>query len=140
MTIEKLTPIILLGNEKMIDTELKRLGYTDCERNKQYKHISLTDLFDGDLQDTETFPDKKGKRTYEGAIITGVKRYKNLEFVVVNINDNKHAFPIKMRIFVKENEQRMEFIVARIGFSAALFCQHVEKYAKTAVAMLEKYA
>ena len=49
MTIEKLTPIILLGNEKMIDTELKRLGYTDCERNKQYKHISLTDLFDGDL-------------------------------------------------------------------------------------------
>ena len=41
MTIENLTQIIFLGNEKMIVTELKRLNYTDCERNKQDKHISL---------------------------------------------------------------------------------------------------
>ena len=102
MTMQELAPIILQADEKAIVIELKRLGYTDCEKHKEYKHILLVDLFHGDLQSTETCLDKNGKCTYEGSIITDVKGYENFEFVLVNINDDKHHFPVKLRFFAKE--------------------------------------
>ncbi len=43
-----------------------------------------------------------GKRTYEGGIFTQVKGYEQLEFIVININDDKHKFPIKMLVWAKE--------------------------------------
>lgn len=105
MTLEQLIEIIRTADKKDIKSELKRLGYIDCTKHKQYKHISLTDLFDGDLQETDDCLDSKGKRTYQGGIFTAVKGYKQLEFVIVNINDNKHHFPIKMLIWAKEVER-----------------------------------
>lgn len=101
MTLPKLTTIISAANEKAIKSELKRLGYTDCAKHKQYKYISLADLFNGDLQETDDFADSKGKRTYQGGIFTNVKGYEQLEFVIVNINDDKHHFPIKLLIWAK---------------------------------------
>lgn len=105
MTLEQLTPIISQADKKTITSELKRLGYIDCAKHKKYKHISLTDLFDGDLQETDDCPDSKGKLTYQGGIFTAVKDYEQLEFVIVNINDNKHHFPVKILIWAKEIEQ-----------------------------------
>lgn len=104
MTLEQLTPIISQADEKAIKSELKRLGYIDCAKHKKYKHISLTDLFNGDLKETDDYADSKGKRTYQGGIFTAVKGYEQLEFVIVNINDNKHHFPIKLLIWAKEIE------------------------------------
>lgn len=105
MTLTELTNIIRKADEKAIKSELKRLGYIDCAKHKQYKHISLTDLFNGDLQETDDYPDSKGKRTYQGGIFTAVKGYEQLEFVIVNINDNKHHFPIKLLIWAKDIER-----------------------------------
>lgn len=105
MTLPQLTTIIRTADEKAIKSELKRLGHIDCAKHKQYKHISLTDLFNGDLQETDDYPDNKGKRTYQGGIFTAVKGYEQLEFVIVNINDDKHHFPIKMLIWAKEIER-----------------------------------
>lgn len=102
MTLPELTTIIRTADEKAITSELKRLGYIDCAKHKQYKHISLADLFSGDLQETDYYSDGKGNRTYQGGIFTAVKGYENLEFVIVNINDDKHHFPIKLLIWVKE--------------------------------------
>lgn len=102
MTLPELTNIIRTADEKAITSKLKRLGYINCAKHKQYKHISLTILFGGDLQETDDYLDSKGKRTYQGGIITAVKDYEQLEFVMVNINDNKHPFPIKLLILAKE--------------------------------------
>ena len=104
MTLIELTDIIRMADEKAVNSELKRLGYIDCAKHKQYKHISLRDLFDGNLQETSDYPDSKGKRTYQGGIFTAVNGYEQIEFVIVNINDKKHPFPIKMLIWAKEIE------------------------------------
>lgn len=103
MTLTELTTIIKTADEKAVKSELKRLGYIDCAKHKQYKHISLTDLFDGNLQETDDYPDSKGN-IYQGGIFTAVKGYEQLEFVIVNINDKKHSFPIKLLIWAKEIE------------------------------------
>ena len=102
MQIKQLDEIIKIAEEKAIKSELNRLDYIDCAKHKQYKHISLTDLFNGDLQETDDYADRKGKRTYQGGIITAVKGYEQLEFVIVNINDDKNHFPIKLLIWTKE--------------------------------------
>ena len=75
---------------------------TNCIKHKVYKHIGLDVLFKGDLQETETFPDSKGKRTYQGGIFTNVKGYEHLKFITVNINDDKNIFPVEMLIWAKE--------------------------------------
>lgn len=105
MTLPELTNIIRTTDEKAIKSELKRLGYIDCAKHKQYKHISLADLFNGDLQETDDYPDSKSKRTYQGGIFTAVKDCEQFEFIIVNINDNKHHFPIKLLIWAKEIER-----------------------------------
>lgn len=102
MTITELTKIIRTADEKAIKNELKGLGYINCEKHKQYKYISIVDLFKGNSQETEEYSDNKDKRTYEGGIFTQVKGYEQLEFVIININDKKHKFPIKMLVFAKE--------------------------------------
>ena len=105
MTLSELTTIVRTADENSIKSELKRLGYIDCAKHKKYKHISFTDLFDGDLQETDDYADSKGKRTYQGGIFTAVTGYEQLEFIIVNINNNKHHFPIKLLIWAKEIEK-----------------------------------
>lgn len=102
MKLKQLIEIIKTANENAIKSELNRLGYINCARHKQYKRISLTDLFNGDLQETDDYADNKGNRTYQGGIFTQVKGYEQLEFIIVNINDDKHPFPIKMLVWAKE--------------------------------------
>ena len=75
MTLSELTAIIEKADEKTIKDELQKLGYVDCAKHKKYKHISLTDLFRGDSQETDDYPSRKDKRTYQGGIIFGVKDY-----------------------------------------------------------------
>ena len=101
MDINNLTKIIQLAHTRKINQQLKKLGYIDCEKHKKYKYISILDLFKGDSQETEEFFDHKGKQTYEGGIITNVKGYEQLEFIIININDDKHQFPIKMLVWAK---------------------------------------
>ncbi len=104
MTLTQLTEIIRTGNKKAITRQLKELGYIDCKKHKEFSRISLNTLFDGDLQETEEYADSKGKRRYQGGIITQVKGYEHLEFVLVSINNDKNTFPIDMLIWTKEIE------------------------------------
>lgn len=102
MTIEELATIVQVAEQKTITAELKRLGYIDCKKHKEYKNIRIDILFKGNLLETDTFPDAKRKRTYQGRIFTNIDGYQNLEFVVININDDKNTFPIDMQIWAKE--------------------------------------
>lgn len=102
MTLEQLTPIIQQADEKAITEELKKLGYINCKKDKRCRDMSLVTLFKGKLLETDDFTDKKGKRTYQGGIITQVSGYEQTEFIIVNINDNKKVFPIDLLIWGKE--------------------------------------
>ena len=102
MDLSQLNEIVATADKKHIEKQLKMRGYTDCVKHKIYKHIGLEVLFKGDLQETETLPDSKGKRTYQGGIFTNVKGYESLKFIIININDDKNLFPIEMLICVKE--------------------------------------
>lgn len=102
MDISQLTEIVATANKRQIKNRLKTLGYTDGKKHKVYKHINLEALFKGDLQETETFPDDKEKRTYQGGIFTNVKGFEQLEFIIININDDKNVFPVDMLIWAKE--------------------------------------
>ena len=102
MAPEQLTEIIRTADTKSITRQLKELGYIDCKKHKQLRKLSIETLFKGTLEETETFPDSKNNRTYQGAIFTQVKGYEQLEFIVVNINDHKNLFPIDMLIWAKE--------------------------------------
>lgn len=105
MTLAQLTVIIRTADKKAITKQLKELGYIDCKKHKEYSKISLTTLFDGDLQETEEYADSKGKRRYQGGIVRNVPSYEQLEFILVNINDDKNTFPVDMLIWTKEIEK-----------------------------------
>ena len=102
MNISQLTEIVVLANKKQIRKRLKAQGYTDCKKHKELQNLSVETLFKGDLLETETFQDSKGKRFYEGGIFTNVKGYERLEFIIININDYKNTFPIDLLICAKE--------------------------------------
>lgn len=102
MTLPQLTEIIKLTEKCCIISRLTKLGYIDCKKDKQLRNLNLETLFDGELEETDTFPDNKGKRTYQGGIFSQVKDYEQLEFIIVNINDHKNTFPIDMLIWAKE--------------------------------------
>ena len=102
MALEQLTEIIRTADQKAITKQLKELGYTFCNKDKELQKLSIETLFKGKLEETDTFPDRKGKRTYQGAIFTQVKGYEQFEFLVANINDHKNIFPIDMLIWAKE--------------------------------------
>jgi hypothetical protein len=102
MTIEELATIVQVAEQKTINAELKQRGYIDCKKHKEYKYIRIDVLFKGDLLETDTFPDAKRKRTYQGGIFTNVDGYQNLEFVIININDDKNTLPIDIQIWAKE--------------------------------------
>lgn len=102
MTLPELTTIIRTADKKQITNQLKALGYFDCKKDKQLRNLSLETLFRGELEETDTFPDSKNKRTYQGGIFTQIKGYEQHEFIIVNINDRKNTFPIDMLIWAKE--------------------------------------
>ena len=105
MTLEQLTEIIRTADQKAITKQLRGLGYFDCKKHKELRKLPIETLFKGNLEETATFPDNKGKRTYQGGIFTQVKGYEQLEFIIVNINDHKNTFPIDMLIWAKEIER-----------------------------------
>ncbi|MCM1289579.1 MAG: hypothetical protein NC132_02870 [Corallococcus sp.] len=102
MTLTELTAIISTSDKKAITKQLKEIDYIDCKKHKEYCKISLATLLNGDLLETDEFSDRKGKCRYQGGIITRVKGYEQLEFLLVNINDDKNTFPIDMIIMAKE--------------------------------------
>ena len=102
MTPEQLTDIIRTGDQKAITKQLRELGYNDCKKHKELRNLSIETLFKGVFEETETFHDDKNHRTYQGGIFTQVKGQEPLEFIIVNINDNKNVFPIDMLIWAKE--------------------------------------
>lgn len=102
MTLQKLTTIIRTADKNTITKQLKELGYFNCKKDKQLRNLSLETLFNGELEETDTFPDNKGKRTYQGGIFKQVKGHEQTEFIIVNINDHKNTFPIDMPIWAKE--------------------------------------
>lgn len=80
MGLEQLTEIIRTADQKAITKQLKELGYTFCNKDKELRKLSIETLFKGKFEETDTFPDRKGKRTYQGAIFTQVKGYEQFEF------------------------------------------------------------
>ena len=105
MTIRQLTEIIRIADKQAITKQLKELGYIDCKKDKELSHLSLVSLFKGELEETDTFSGDKNKFTYEGAIISQVKGYEQLEFVIVNINKSKKVFPVDLLIWTQKNDK-----------------------------------
>ena len=105
MTSVRLTEIIRTADKKSITRQLRELSYFDCKKHKELRNLLIETLFKGDMEETDTSPDRKGKRTYQGAIFTQVKGYEQFEFLVVNINDHKNIFPIDILIWAKEIAQ-----------------------------------
>ncbi len=102
MTLAELTAIIKIADKKQIKKHLDALDYIDSKKHKELRNLNLETLFNGNLEETDTFSDGKDKRTYQGGIFTQVKGYEQFEFIVVNINDHKNAFPIDILIWAKE--------------------------------------
>ena len=102
MTLEQLTEIIRTVDQKTITKRLYELGYTFCNKDNKLQKLPIETLFKGEIVETETFPDRKSKRTYQGGIFTQVQGYEQFEFVVVNVNDHKNVFPVDMLIWAKE--------------------------------------
>lgn len=102
MTLEQLAEIIRTADKKAITKQLRGLGYFDGKKDEELRKLPIETLFKGNLEETATFPDQKGKRTYQGGIFTQVKGYEQLEFIIVNINDHKNTFPIDLLIWAKE--------------------------------------
>ena len=105
MTHQQLTEIIRIVNKKAIANQLKAIGYIDCKKHKELRYLSIEILFKGELEETDTFPNSNGKRTYQGGIFTHVKGYEQYEFVIVNISDHNHTFPIDMLVWAKDIER-----------------------------------
>lgn len=105
MTFKQLNEIVKTADEQHITKELQRIGYTDCKTHPVYTHIGLVDLFNGELSETKYYKNKQTGHKLTGSIITGVKGYEQLEFVLININDEQHHFPIDMWIWAKEIER-----------------------------------
>ncbi len=105
MTLTQLAELIKTADKKTIVKQLEEFGYIDSKKHKEYSRISLETLFDGELQETDEFPDNKDKCRYQGGIITQVKGYEQLKFILVNINYGKNTFPIDILIWVKEIER-----------------------------------
>lgn len=82
MTKEELTEIVKLADKKKIEAELNRRSYADCERHREYKHIGLDVLFNGDLTETDESPDAKNKQRYQGGIFINVSGFEQLEFIL----------------------------------------------------------
>lgn len=102
MTFKQLNEIVETTDEQHIAEELQRLGYTDCKTHPVYTHISLVDLLKGKLKETKYYKNKQTAHKLTGGIVTGVKGYEQLEFVLVTISDEQHHFPIDMWIWAKE--------------------------------------
>lgn len=106
MELERLTEIIKTTKAGVIKKSLKKLGYIDCAKDKEMRHINLCDIMGGEAVTTEVFPTANGKREFYGDICTKVKGYEDLEFVIVNINkiykDKDLSFPYKMFAFAKK--------------------------------------
>ena len=78
MTQEQLTDIIRTADAKAITKQLKELGYIFCNKDKKLRKLPIETLFNGKLEETETFHDRKSKRTYQGGIFTQVNDYEQL--------------------------------------------------------------
>ena len=59
MKLTQLTEIVKTANKKTIINNLKELGFFDCKKHNHLRHLNLETLFKGNLDNTETFPDKK---------------------------------------------------------------------------------
>ena len=102
MTLPELTNIIRTADEKAIKSELKRLGYVDCAKDRRYKHISLVTLYNGDTQEIDEILFDNNTRAVDGAIITGVQGYEQTEFIEVSF------YRVQPTVFDEEEKTAIE--------------------------------
>lgn len=102
MTLPELTTIIRTADEKAITSELKRLGYIDCAKDRRYKHISLVTLYNGDAQEVDEILFDNDTKAVDGAIITNVKGYEQTEFIEVSF------YRIQYTVFDEEEKTAIE--------------------------------
>lgn len=106
MEIKTLTEIVRTQNNRRIKSELKRLDFIDCIKDKSLKEVSLIDLANSQRVATESFTTKNGKYEYDGEICTGVSGYEDMEFIIISVNkihkDKDLSFPYKMFIYAKK--------------------------------------
>ena len=115
MTIEQLTDIIRTADPKAIDTVLRKLGYTYCNKHKTLGKVGIVELVNAIKYKTDDFADAGHKHLYSGRICGTVKGYENYEFVYVNVYDIKPftnpfdedetAIQTAMHIYAKEITQ-----------------------------------
>ena len=85
MTIDELNNITKLTNRRKIEKALRAVGYFDCIKHKQIRHLSLLDLANGTTQNGVECLTDNGKQLFMGQIITQVNTAEQYEFIIVNI-------------------------------------------------------
>lgn len=107
MNIEQLTKTIKSTNKRAILGELKRLGYINCAKDKEMRHINMCDIANAiHVLSTETFATKNSKYEFYGDICTNVIGLEGYEFIIISINkvyrDKDLSFPYKIFTFAKK--------------------------------------
>lgn len=102
MTIAELINIIKKADRKVIAGQLKRLGYTNCAKDKRYKHISLVTLYNGDTQETEEILFDNETKAVDGSIITNVQGFEQTEFIQISF------YRVQTTVFAEEEKTAVE--------------------------------
>lgn len=103
MTIEKLTNIIMLGNERRIKSALRSLGYFDCRRDKRTKQVGSGQFFRP--SGVRTTPVVERDIEYSGVICKRMQGYEPFEFVFVDIGKvygGREVVPQRLLIYARE--------------------------------------
>lgn len=112
MTLEQLTEIVRISDQKEIMRRLKELGYILCNQDKKLGKVGVVGLVHATKFKTEDFADEQRKHLYNGRICGKVSGYEHYEFVYVNVynikpstdpfDDEETAMQTEMLIWAKE--------------------------------------
>ncbi len=105
MKIETLNQIISCKNIKKIDELIKQNGYLHASKNGKWKFNPIDIANANKVENSERYEDIFDDKVYVGDIHTQVKRYPNIEFIVITVNKvyrdrNNFEFPIQMELYV----------------------------------------
>ncbi len=109
---EELSEIVALADLKAVKAKLAQIGYVNCEKNKAYKNLKLTDVANGTMFNrTQEFADAKNNYIYSGGVIAAVgsdiPEYIVIEIDKVNRKDKSAAIE-RLLVYAKDKKDGKE--------------------------------
>ncbi len=107
---EELTSIVSLANVKAIKAKLADGGYVNCERDKAYRDLKLSDVAVGAMfNHTQEFADEKNNFVYSGGVYQ-INGAQVPEYIVIEIDktDKKSGESAICRLLVYAKDKKQE--------------------------------